>query len=104
MAFHVREATMLEMDERLVADFGCVDPIYVDGVAGILNLGQNFGMLFYRMVPVCSEGGGIALQQAPAVYLVRPKASVTLCPVLKGCAFKASMEAQEVPFGLMGGH
>ena len=94
----------MEMDEKLIADFACIDPVYVDGVAGILNLGSNFGMMFYRLVPVYSDGFGIRLEQVPALYVVRPKASVTLCAVIEGCPFRAIMGAPRMPFGLTGAH
>jgi hypothetical protein len=37
-----------EMDERLIADFACLDPTYVDGLARMINLGDNVGSLFLR--------------------------------------------------------
>lgn len=65
------------MDERLIADFACLDPIYTDGIAGYMNLGANFATLFFRWSPVRIEDGQIIFERAPALCLVRPRASIT---------------------------
>lgn len=71
------------MDERLMADFACLDPIYVDGTAGAMNLGETFATLYFRWVAVRSTDGGMTYERAPALYLVRPKSVITCaaaCP------------------------
>jgi hypothetical protein len=63
------------IDERLFADFACLDPIYVDDMVGVLNLGANFNMLFYRWVPRANDGL-ITYDRSPALSLVLPRTSV----------------------------
>jgi hypothetical protein len=62
------------MDERLINEIGNIDPVYVDGVATVLDLGPNFGTVYFRYVPVQS-GGQIIYTKTPILYLVRPRAS-----------------------------
>lgn len=85
---------MEAIDERLMADFGCLDPVYVDGVAGVLNLGANFAMLFYRWAPMKQHGALVTCEQVPAVCIIRPRASL-LCD--HTCAFTQMLNAQHVP-------
>jgi hypothetical protein len=40
-----------EVDAQLIADFACLDPVYVDGIAGTLNLGETFATLYFRWTP-----------------------------------------------------
>ena len=40
--------TDFDLTEKLIADFGCIEPVYVDGVAGLLNWGTNFATLYFR--------------------------------------------------------
>jgi hypothetical protein len=79
-------------NDRLLADFACLDPIYVDGVAAILNLGPNFQMLFFRWVPTRSEHGVVTMEKAPAASIIRPKNSIVLCSQ-RDCAFLKSVDA-----------
>ena len=67
---------MSDTTERLMAEFNCIEPVYVDGIAGLLNLGPNFATLYFRWVPAQSEGGAFIYQQTPAITLVRPTASI----------------------------
>jgi len=41
---------MSDNNERLIADFGCLDPIYVDGIfaEGVMSLGANFATPYFR--------------------------------------------------------
>ena len=80
----------MKMDERLMAEFSCLEPTYVDGIAGVLNLGENIAMLMFRWQPVHSDSGGIILHRAPAMYLVRPRSSVLRCK--PGCEFGKLVE------------
>jgi hypothetical protein len=64
------------MDDMLLADVPCLDPVYVDGVAGVLNLGDNFGTVFFRFVPVKQDNGLIAFQRTPTLYMIRPTNSL----------------------------
>ena len=60
-----------------MADIAALDPVYCDGIlpAGLLDLGMNFGVVYFRYVPVRSEDGIIIFERTPCLYLVRPKAS-----------------------------
>ena len=70
---------MDEMSEQLMADFACLDPVYVDGVAGLMNLGDNFAALYFRWKVVGAGPHGKLYERQPAVVLVRPIQSVG-CP------------------------
>jgi hypothetical protein len=65
-----------EMDAKLIGDFACLDPVYVDGIAGVTNLGTNFGTVFFRYVPVKSENGGMFYERTPVLYVVSPRSSL----------------------------
>ena len=75
---------MDEMSDRLMADFACLDPVYVDGIAGLMNLGANFGTLYYRWKAVCSNRNGLVYEKQPALVIIRPKTSIPCptCPVI----------------------
>lgn len=66
----------MEPSEQLLVDFACLDPIYVDGVAGLLNFGASFGVLYYRWVAVRSEGGRMIYEKAPALHVRQPRSSL----------------------------
>jgi hypothetical protein len=67
----------MSINERFMADCVCLDPVYVDGadVEGIVNLGTNFATPFFRWTPIV-QGGRITFEKTPALYLVRPIASL----------------------------
>lgn len=67
---------MFNINDRLLADFACVDPTYVDEVGAVLNLGANFNMLFYRWTPVSAQDGRVQLEPTPAISLILPRTSV----------------------------
>jgi hypothetical protein len=45
------------LSDANLADYAAIDPIYIDGIAGVFNLGANFGTMFFRWAPTRSEGG-----------------------------------------------
>lgn len=81
------------LSDRLMADFACLEPIYVDGIAGVLNLGANFATLFFRWIPVSSANGIINYERTPAMNIVRPVAS----RVCKSCVYGWALDAQRAP-------
>jgi hypothetical protein len=83
-------------NDRLLADFACIDPIYADGVAGVLNLGENFAMYFFRWVPSRSEHGIVTMEKVPAATIIRPKTSVTMC-TQNNCTFLKWIETAKPP-------
>lgn len=97
---------MFQMEDALIASFSCIDPVYVDGVAGFMNLGDNFAQVYYRWQPVCAEGCGFSYEKVPAVCIVRPKTSILSCG--RSCLFRDMLNAQLAPrpsrFGLMSAH
>jgi hypothetical protein len=80
-----------EMNERLIADFACLDPIYVDGAAGFLNLGDNFATRYYRWQLV----GPDKFEKTPAVYLIQPRRAL-LCKA-PSCLIGQSIGASPAP-------
>jgi hypothetical protein len=72
--------TMDDVDAQLIGDFACLDPVYVDGIVGTLNLGETFATLYFRWTPRPGENGQVLFERTPAVYLVRPHASIVCTP------------------------
>jgi hypothetical protein len=83
-------------NDRLLADFACLDPIYVDGIARILNLGTNFQVLYFRWVPTQSKHGLTTMEKAPAASVIRPKTSIMQCSQ-SGCDFLKWVETDKAP-------
>lgn len=81
----------MEMDERLMADFACLEPVYADGIAGLINLGENYGTLLYRWQRV----GPGKLERVPALYLVRPRSILGVCR--PNCYFTRLLDGQTPP-------
>jgi len=66
----------MDFNERLLADFACLDPIYVEDAAGVVNLGTNFQLLFYRWQRVANYGDQRDYERTAAVNLILPRTSV----------------------------
>jgi hypothetical protein len=64
----------MDLNERLMADFACLDPVYVDDALGALNLGANCQLLLFRWQCVSHSAG--EFEKVPAVNLVFPRTSV----------------------------
>jgi hypothetical protein len=64
-------------DDNLLGEFACLDPVYVDGVftEGVVSLGANFATPFFRWIPSMREGH-VIFEKTPALYMVRPIASL----------------------------
>jgi hypothetical protein len=82
------------LSDTVFADYAAIDPIYVDGVAGVFNLGANFGTMFFRWVPVRAEGGAMTYERSPTIVMVQPRATL-LCG--KACRVNAILDAQGLP-------
>jgi hypothetical protein len=82
------------LSDANLADYAAIEPMYVDGVAGVFNLGANFGTMFFRWTPVRSEGGPVMFERSPGLVLVQPR-SALLCG--KSCRLNAILNAQGVP-------
>lgn len=63
-------------DERLMADFACLEPIYIDGAAGYMNLGANIVCFYYRWQVTKYENGNPVFEKMPALQIIRPKNSL----------------------------
>jgi hypothetical protein len=66
----------MTMDERLMADFACLDPVYVDDAAGAVNLGTNVQLLFYRWARVSNNGNPNDYEKTAVVNLILPRTSI----------------------------
>jgi hypothetical protein len=84
------ELKMLEIDDRLIADFACLDPTYVEDLGGVLNLGTTFAMLFHRWSPTSSS----TFEKSAAVHLILPKTSIL---VRDGGFIASSLRLQQAP-------
>ena len=61
---------MSDFTERLIADFACLDPVYVDGIfaEGVMNLGANFATPYFRWTPTGRAGNGVvSMERTPAL-------------------------------------
>jgi hypothetical protein len=73
------------MTEDEIVGFNCLEPQYVDGVAGMVNLGANFAVLYFRWQMTT---GGI-YERAPALRVVGPVGSIacrTCADTVRGLA------------------
>jgi hypothetical protein len=61
------------MTEDEVISFNCLEPQYVDGIAGMVNLGANLAVLYFRWQMTASG----LYERAPALRIVGPIASIT---------------------------
>jgi hypothetical protein len=61
----------------MINDFACLEPLYVDGIVSeaVVNLGTNFATPYFRWSPTMREGR-IMLERVPALYVIRPIASL----------------------------
>jgi hypothetical protein len=64
----------MDFSERLLADFACLDPVYIDDAAAALNLGANCQLLLFRWQCVSRSAG--EFEKVPAVNLVFSRTSV----------------------------
>jgi hypothetical protein len=67
---------MSVLGDRLLGEIASLDPVYVDGIAGAINLGTNFMLPFFRLIPVKTESGTIIMQRTPILLLVCPHSSL----------------------------
>ena len=33
---------------QMFGDYSALDPVFVDGIAGVFNLGENFSVMYFR--------------------------------------------------------
>lgn len=65
------------LDERVLADIVCLDPVPAHGVLGLVNLGSDFLEVFYRWFPLCVENGVLVREKRASFVIIRPRDSVT---------------------------
>lgn len=68
---------MLITDERTLLTAACIDPVFVDGVEGLIDYGNNFGAVYFRRRAVRVENGHAIYEHEPMHVIVRPKSSLT---------------------------
>lgn len=68
------------IDEQLIAEFACLDPVYVQGIAGAINLGDTFATFYFRLAPKYTDNGVVVTERIPALYLIRPQSSIVCTP------------------------
>jgi hypothetical protein len=86
--------TLRMLSETLLGDYAALDPVYVDGIAGVFNLGPNFSTVFFRYNPVRTDNGIIVYERTPTMLLIQPR-STLVCG--RGCQINAMLEAQQAP-------
>jgi hypothetical protein len=82
------------MSEQMIADYAAIDPVYADGISGVLNMGVNFASMYFRWMPTKGENGALMYEQSPCLVVVRPRASLLCGP---GCAITAMLDSQPTP-------
>ena len=79
---------MSDYEDRLLADFACLDPVYVDGIftEGVTNLGANFITPYFRWMPINTENGvrdarksSLALSRVGRDFLARSRTAELQC-------------------------
>jgi hypothetical protein len=81
---------MYDLTEDEIVAFNCLEPLYVDGVAGMANLGTNFAILYFRWNMIV--GGGH--EKVPALKIIRPVSSIIAC---RSCFFKDAVSGLQPP-------
>jgi hypothetical protein len=84
--------------DELLGEFAALDPVYVDGAAGLVDLGENFSTLLFRWVPTTSANGVLLYERQAAMVLVRPKSALRCfsrsdCPIAQ---MKSAMRRSEL--------
>lgn len=81
---------MLITDERTLAAIACIEPIHVDGMIGVIDLGETFLTCFYRLRAVKFDAGQMVYEREPVLSLVRPRHSLVpgtlMARILSRCA------------------
>ena len=70
---------MSDLTERLIADFACLDPVYVDGIfeEGVMSFGTNFATPYFRWAPTGRASNGVvSMEKIPALFVIRPRSSL----------------------------
>ena len=81
---------MYRLTDDEIAAFNCLEPTYVDGIAGLVNLGTNFAVLYFRWAMTANGGH----EKMPALKIVRPVASIIAC---RSCFYKDVVSGLEKP-------
>jgi hypothetical protein len=76
MSVSRRSLVAATLPDGIFDEIANLDPVYVDGMAGVTNLGTNFGTIYFRYVPVQSGNGVINYTKTPILYVVSPRASI----------------------------
>ena len=63
-------------DERTLLAVSCIEPVIVDGVAGLIDYGDTFAAVYFRRRAVRIEHGHMVCACDPVHVVVRPKASL----------------------------
>jgi hypothetical protein len=72
-----RVAKMLEpLTEQMLAEISCLEPVYVDGIMGFINLGATFLIAFFRWKATRGENGLWRYERVPALVTVQPKSAI----------------------------
>jgi hypothetical protein len=70
---------MIIQDEGLLADIACIEPVAVDGLFGLVNLGETFLTCFYRWRAVKWENGVLVREKVISLVISRPRTSLISC-------------------------
>lgn len=68
---------LLIHEEQLLIDIGCMEPVAVHGLLGLVNLGETFLTCYFRWRPVRSDGALLVREKVLAHVIARPRGSVT---------------------------
>ena len=81
---------MEEFDERLMAEFAGMEPIYAHGIARAVSVGSDVVVYLWKW-GVSAHDGQVC--QVPAVLLIRPRASLWDAQRLSSAPVRRSMAA-----------
>jgi len=60
---------MIDVNDRLLSEFSCLDPVYVEDCPFVLSTGGNVHLHFSRVVPKVVDNGRVVFEKVPALLL-----------------------------------
>lgn len=63
-------------DRKFFEDLPFIEPVHVDGVLGVFNMGTDFMTCYFRWRPALLASGQIGTEKVLAHVIVRPMTSI----------------------------
>jgi hypothetical protein len=85
------QVSLLIEDENILGEVAGMEPVPVDGLLGLVNLGDTFLTCYYRWVPLKFENGILVREKHVTLVITSPRVSVR-----PGGTFDTWLSAQRV--------